>query len=416
MNGKELTELAVRNTLWRQTQSVPLIPSENTPSDWVKALCVTDFSGRYNEWRFDPSLGGVVNYYEGVRDITEIEAQLREHVKKKAGCTDLETRVLSGAMANATVFGALVRLLNRGSQGDYRRLSALAYRLGDGGHLSAQALGTLRHFSRVDPETGLKAVSNFPMRADDPYSLDFEKTADMIHAENPDMVILGRSLTLYKEPVKEIREIISQLPEHKRPLLMLDAAHTLGIILPDIAEYLPFVDVLTASTHKTFPGPQRGIALLNIPAGSRYERLSNLIHEEAFPGWTSNHHLGTLAGLYATFLEMDVFGREYQQAIFQGRNALVEYFQTLNSPDIQVEGIPQKFATHQVALRVGRGKGKYISSLLERNGIIVNPQALPPSIDGKDEGDPSFTSPSGIRIGVNEMARFGATATTWHAV
>jgi glycine/serine hydroxymethyltransferase len=56
--------------------------------------------------------------------------------------------------------------------------------------------------------------------------------------------------------------------------------------------------------------------------------------------------------------------------------------------------------THQVVLRISeQGTGEDIARRLERNNILVNYQALP--------DDASFSGTSGIRLGVQEMTRFG---------
>ena len=55
--------------------------------------------------------------------------------------------------------------------------------------------------------------------------------------------------------------------------------------------------------------------------------------------------------------------------------------------------------THQVIVRVGYGKGPLMAERLEENNIIVNYQAAP-----DDEG---FTTASCLRMGVQEMTRFG---------
>jgi glycine/serine hydroxymethyltransferase len=52
-----------------------------------------------------------------------------------------------------------------------------------------------------------------------------------------------------------------------------------------------------------------------------------------------------------------------------------------------------------VLVRVGYACGCEVAQHLEDNNIIVNYQALP--------GDESFTSSSGLRLGVSEMTRFG---------
>jgi aminomethyltransferase len=55
--------------------------------------------------------------------------------------------------------------------------------------------------------------------------------------------------------------------------------------------------------------------------------------------------------------------------------------------------------THQVIVRVGYGNGPAMANRLEESNIIVNYQSAP-----DDEG---FTAASCLRMGVQEMTRFG---------
>ena len=55
--------------------------------------------------------------------------------------------------------------------------------------------------------------------------------------------------------------------------------------------------------------------------------------------------------------------------------------------------------THQVIVRVGYARGPEIAKRLEENNIICNYQATP-----DEEG---FTASGALRMGVNEMTRFG---------
>jgi len=59
------------------------------------------------------------------------------------GCTEVETRVISGQMANAAVFSGLVDYLNRmDRKSEPRRIrKVINHHLGRGGHLSAQYMG-----------------------------------------------------------------------------------------------------------------------------------------------------------------------------------------------------------------------------------------------------------------------------------
>ena len=58
--------------------------------------------------------------------------------------------------------------------------------------------------------------------------------------------------------------------------------------------------------------------------------------------------------------------------------------------------------THQVIVRVGYARGPEVAERLERNNIIANYQATP-----DEEG---FTASGALRMGVNEMTRFGFDA------
>src|SRR5229473_2989979 len=64
---------------WRQTQTINLIASENTPSEAVRRVQISDFRGRYAEGH--PNEGDKVNRsYQGTRDIDEIERMATQEI------------------------------------------------------------------------------------------------------------------------------------------------------------------------------------------------------------------------------------------------------------------------------------------------------------------------------------------------
>ena len=67
--------------------------------------------------------------------------------------------------------------------------------------------------------------------------------------------------------------------------------------------------------------------------------------------------------------------------------------------DAAGEGPIDYTETHQVIVNVGYGTGPEVAMRLERNNIICNYQATP-----EEEG---FTASGALRMGVNEMTRFG---------
>ena len=180
---------------------------------------------------------------------------------------------------------------------------------------------------------------------------------------------------------------------------MYDSAHVLGLLGPHFQKPLEEgADVITGSTHKTFFGTQRGIIASNMGENTPYADLWESITRRTFPGAVSNHHLGTLLGLLMATYEMNTFGDSYQKQVLVNARALAK---ALKEQGLQVEGDPSVgyTETHQVILRVGYTRGIEIAERLERNNIIVNFQGLP--------DDEAFTSSSGLRLGVQEMTRFG---------
>jgi aminomethyltransferase len=159
-------------------------------------------------------------------------------------------------------------------------------------------------------------------------------------------------------------------------------------------------DVVTGSTHKTFFGPQRGIILSNIAPGTVFEELWHRIETRTFPGHVSNHHLGTMLGLLGATYEMLKFKDAYPRRVIQNAKALA---QALHDRGLDVEGDPGCMftETHQVVLRVEPAKGDRTGTLLESNNIITNPQAL--------FDDTGFAAASGLRLGAQEMTRYGMT-------
>jgi aminomethyltransferase len=302
-------------------------------------------------------------------------------------------------MANITVYSGLMEYLNRVYRKvEPRRLrSVMNHHIKRGGHLSSQVMGGLRDYIAVNPITERRAVVHFPVKADNRYTIDLARTGELIEEHKPELIVFGKSMMLYREPVREVTRMIADI--RPKPIILYDGAHVMGLLGPNFQEPLEEgADMITGSVHKTFFGTQRGIIASNMSEGTGYYDLWQSITKRAFPGAVSNHHLGTLLGLLMAAYEMNAYAHEYSKQVIA--NAKV-FARALENQGLQVEGDPKLdyTETHQVVLRVGYAKGLEIAERLERNNIIVNYQGLP-----DDEG---FTSASGLRMGVQEMTRFG---------
>jgi len=393
---EEVTRRVIDNNLWRQRSCFNLIPSESTPSLIVKMCEISDPAGRYAEHR--TMKGKEIYFYQGTDFIREIEEETRDAIREYFGCREAELRTISGQMANEVAFKAMVRFLNRQAGTTMQRMRLVMNNdLTKGGHLSSQPMGALFNYVDVDPETGKEAVINFPTRQDNPYKIDADKMVELIETRKPDLIVFGKSMFICREPVKEASEAAARL--EPRPVIMYDMAHVLGLYGAFQAPLDEGADIITGSTHKTFFGPQRGVVVSNFEKGHDLRKLWIEIKGRAFPGSTSNHHLGTLLGLLIATYEMNHFKEEYQAEVRKNAKA---FARALKNHGLDVEGDPNEgyTETHQVIIRVRKyGTGEEIARRLEENNIICNYQALP--------DDESFIQSSGIRTGVQEMTRFG---------
>jgi aminomethyltransferase len=401
-NVRTLMEKAAANTHWRQKECINLIPSEQSPSPMVKLLSIMDPAGRYAEHKQVKAFKEAdVFYYQGTEFVAEVEYLLVCELQKYLECTEVETRVISGQMANTCVFSAMVDFLNRADRkSEQRRIRKIMNNhIIRGGHLSAQPMGALRDFVRRDPQWEKPAVVNFPVLADNPYKIDVAATRELIAEHRPELIILGKSMMIHREPVQEIRAIIAELSLDC--MLMYDMAHVLGLVGPYFQQ--PFkegADVVTGSTHKTYYGPQRGIVAVNYTEEDLRYDFWEAVQRRSFPGSVSNHHLGTLLGLLMAAYEMNFFKDEYQKNVVANAKA---FARALKDCGLDVAGDPERSytETHQVVIHVGYARGPQIARRLEDNNIVLNYQAAP-----EEEG---FTAAGSLRTGVQEMTRFGMT-------
>jgi aminomethyltransferase len=398
--AKNLVSKALSNHAWRQHQCINLIPSEMSQSWLSRLLSISDPVNRYAEHKEIKAFSGEdVFYYQGTALIEEIEQRLNQEFQTFLGCTAVESRVISGQMANTACFSALVDFLNRADRkSEQRRIRKIMNNhIIKGGHLSAQPMGALRDFVARDPKTEKPAVVNFPVLKDNPYKIDIAACEEIIKTHQPELIILGKSMILHKEPVAEIRQLIDTYAPSC--VVMYDMAHVLGLYGPHFQEPLKEgAHIITGSTHKTFFGTQRGVIAANFtPQDPQYD-LWETIKRRTFPGSVSNHHLGTMTGLLFAAYEMNQFKEEYQKQVILNAKAFAG---ALKDEGMDVAGDPDisYTETHQVILNVGYGKGAVIAKDLEANNIIVNYQATP-----REEG---FTASGALRMGVSEMTRFG---------
>lgn len=385
----DIVEIVEKQNQWRGEQTLNMIASENTQSPAVRQIECNDFMGRYAEGH--PNTPEAINrYYEGTQYIDQIESMATREFASLAKCRQADVRPISGNAANTAVALGILR------GGD----TVIANSIDAGGHISHNPIGVFGRRIQVRGKVLALGKENsislhFWPTTEDGYHIDAQKSVDLVEQTSPNLVILGKSLFLFPEPVKEIAEVCRA----KNIPVLFDAAHVLGLIMGEQFQD-PFGDgahLVTASTHKTFPGPQRGVVLGNLATEKELKWWTS-IDRGIMPGSSSNHHLHTLPGLLVAIREMNAFGKEYASQIVSNAKALGK---ALSEEGVKVEAEDFGFTeSHQVALNVSNyGAAKEIAQRLAENNIIVNYNMLP--------GDQDAKNPSGLRIGVQELTRFG---------
>ncbi|MBF0351406.1 MAG: serine hydroxymethyltransferase [SAR324 cluster bacterium] len=385
----DVLEIVDKQNQWRGKETLNMIASENMQSPAVRQIECNDFMGRYAEGH--PNTVDARNrYYEGTLYIDQVESMATREFIELAGCKQADVRPISGNQANTAVALAMLR------GGD----TVIANSIDAGGHISHNPIGVFGRRIQVRGQvlaTGKENSVNlhFWPTTPDGYHIDAEKSMVLIDKTSPDLVILGKSLFLFPEPVAQIAEVCRT----KNIPVLYDAAHVLGLIIGGQFQN-PFKEgahFVTASTHKTFPGPQRGVILGNLYTEQELKWWTN-IDRGIMPGSSSNHHLHTLPGLLVTIREMKQHGKAYASQIVKNAKALGA---ALDLEGVHVEAKEFGFTqSHQIALNVTKyGAAIEIAQKLADNNIIVNYNMLP--------GDQDPRNPSGLRIGVQELTRFG---------
>ena len=402
-----LLNKSVENTQWRQRECINLIPSEMTISTMARLLSVMDPAFRYAEHKKVRAFYEAdIFYYQGTEFIGQVEQMLEEEMRKYMGCENIETRPVSGQMANTAVFSAMVDYINRTDRKiEPRRIrKVMNNHIGKGGHLSAQPMGALRDYVARDSHTERPAVVNFPVLPHNRHKIDVPTTLKLIDEHRPELIIFGKSMVIHKEPVAEIRRFLDD--QNIDTVVMYDMAHVLGLIGPHFQK--PFAegaDLVTGSTHKTYFGTQRGVVGSRFREDDvRYELWEALLRR-VFPGSVSSHHPGTLLGLLMAAYEMNHFKDDYQARVIANAKA---FARGLKACGLDVIGDPSiDFTeTHQVLIDVGYSRGPEVARQLEANNIICNFQA-----NTDEEG---FTASGALRTGVSEMTRFGMQEKDFH--
>ena len=363
----KILEYVKAHETWR-SECINLIASENISSKTMDRAVCSGFMHKYAEgWPEN-------RYYQGCNFVDKAELEGNSYFYKLFGPDYVDLRPISGATANIAMFFGLTR------PGD----TIVSLHTSTGGHISHAQFGA----------AGLRGLNvvTFPYDNEE-MNIDPDKTCAVVREKSPVLIVFGASLFLFPHPITEIKDAAAEV----NAIIAYDAAHVLGLIAGKQFQD-PFKEgaqIITSSTHKTFPGPQGGVVMIK---GLQQERAANF-QWATFPGVVSNHHLHHMAAKGVTAAEMLEHGKAYAAQIIANAKAFAE---ALHAEGFSVVAEHKGFTeSHQIALDFKDFIGKEAAQTLEKANIVTNKNLLP--WDPVEYSD----NPSGMRLGTQEMTRVG---------
>lgn len=370
------------------SKTINLIASENVSSPAVRSAIVCDFRDRYAEgWPGE-------RVYAGCKYIDEVELITIDLAKKLFKADFADVRPISGVVANLAMYTAAMDPMER----------MMALSIAHGGHIS---------HARKNLGGTAGAIRGHKVRNwkfdDKEFTINVDESIKEIRKlqEKGDVIkflLFGGSVFPFPHPVKEFREIADEYGM----TIGYDSAHVSGLIASGFFQdpLREGADMMTASTHKTMPGPQHGIILAK-------EEFAEPIKRASFPGLLSNHHLHNVAGLAVVLAEMTEFGVDYSKQIMKNAKALA---QSLHERGWSIIAEHKGFTESHVILvdvtETPMKDGAAVEENLEDANIVINRNLLP--WDKKRGRD--YKKPGGIRLGTSELTRLGMNESEMDAV
>lgn len=341
-----------------------LSANENVLSPLAERMLHSSLHSRYY---MGPGEDGIAMFgrnaaFKGMPEIGEIlgEAQIKAQKMLHAGYVSFSC--LSG------IHAMMSGLLSLTEPGD----TIMSVPSNQGGHFCTKG---------ITEKTGRKHLYTEYDR--EKLTFDVEKIVKICKKSHVRAIYFDVSVYLNPHPIKELRKALGN-----DILIFYDASHTLGLIMGGMFQS-PLeegADVICANTHKTFPGPHRGIiAFKNKELGKKIDYF--ITHN-----FVSTVQTNGLLSLAISIIEFDKWGKAYTNQIIKNANVLAKY---LSNENLEVRKIDNDIYTknHQIHVFLNVTRKEALELFLKNNISINTSGAL---------GDRLF-----LRIGLQEVTKLG---------
>lgn len=340
----------------RQLNTLCLIASENYASPLTIGMEGTVWANKNAEGYPGRRFAG------GCELADKIEKIAIERCRELFGCEHVNVQSMSSTLANIAVLRALLK------PGD----TILSMELNQGGHLSH---GASFHYSGKTYN-----VIQYQLNKETEV-IDMDEVERMAKEHKPQLIICGTSSYPRKVDYKRFGEIAQEVGAY----MMADIAHPVGLIAGGvIPSPIPYADVVTTSTHKTFRGP-RGCGIIMCK-----EKFGKKIDSQIFPGMQGAPKMDMIASRAVLFKEcMTSEYKAYQQAVADNAAALADELKKCG-----LRLVSDGTETHLVLVDVRNliPTGRMAEEVLGSVGIVINKNMIPYDPQPANQA-------SGIRIG-----------------
>lgn len=354
----------------RQKTSLQMIPSENHCSPAVREALGSILTDKYAE-----GYPGK-RYYGGNEFIDKVENLAIERAKKLFQVEHVNIQPHSGSPANAGVYLAVCE------PGDTIMGMALAM----GGHLTHgfKLSFSGRFFKSV--QYGLDEKTHL---------LDYVEFAKLAKEHKPKLIWVGGSAYPRIFDWKKMGEIADSVGAY----LVADIAHIAGLVVGGAhPSPVPFVHIITTTTHKTLRGPRGGIIMVTKKGIEKDIDLPKKIDKAIFPGLQGGPHENAICAIAVCLKEASAPAfKKYANQIVKNSKVLAEELKKY-SFNLISGGTENHLIL--IDLRNKNITGADAQNLLESVGISTNKNAIP------FDPAPPF-KPSGLRIGTPAITTRG---------
>lgn len=353
----------------RQKEGIELIPSENYASSEVRKVLSSYFVNKYSEGY--PKK----RYYGGNENVDDLEILCQERAKKLFGVPFVNVQPYSGSPANLAVYLATCK------PGDVVMGQALIA----GGHLTHGHMVSATGIFYRSFQYSLKK-SNIYKNED---LFDYVEIKRLAKEHKPKLIWVGA--TAY--PLKFNYEKFAKIADEVGAYLAADIAHVAGLIVGKAhPSPVPFVHIVTTTTHKTLRGPRGAMIMVTAKGLKKDPDLGDKINKAVFPGLQGGPHDNQTAGIaVALFEAAQPSFKKYAAQIVKNSKAMSK---TLIDGGLKLVGGGSENHLLLVNLTsvLGAGSGLFAQKALDWVGLTLNKNTVP------DETSSPFY-PSGIRLG-----------------